>query len=210
MNSLGVAVQAKLLAIGALTPWAKAGVGAIASQARINTTYGTRGLELLAAGLSPAEALARLTKADPGRAYRQVGIVAAQGTPAVYTGEECPAWAGSHIGSQYVCQGNCLKSSATIQAMVHAFEETQGPLWERLLTALTAGQEAGGDLRGQQSAALIVVHAHAAFRGFNGRKIDLRVDDHPTPRVELHRLLQQCLSDPVWSAREESETGNAL
>ena len=197
----GVAVQSRFVAIGALTPWARAGVGAIATQAWINTTYGTRGLELLASGLSPTETIAQLTREDEGRAHRQVGMIGVSGAPATYTGEACPSWAGSLIGAHYACQGNLLVGDAPILAMAQAFEEAQGPLYDRLVMALAAGQAAGGDRRGQQSAALLVVRAHGGFRGFNDRLIDLRVDDHPTPVEELRRILRVRLAASSWSAR---------
>ena len=198
----GVAVQSKFVAIGALTPWAKAGVGAIATQAWINTSYGSQGLTLLERGYSPTEVITHLTKADKGHAHRQVGIVGVSGEPATYTGEACPDWAGSLIGTHYACQGNFLVGEKTIQAMARAFEEREGPLYDRLMTALAAGQAAGGDKRGQQSAALLVVRAHGGFRGFNDRVIDLRVDDHPTPIEELQRILHIRLADPPWQTRE--------
>jgi len=197
----GVAVQSKFVAIGALTPWARAGVGAIATQAWINTTYGTRGLELLARGASPTETIAQLTREDEGRAHRQIGMVGVHGEPASYTGEACPTWAGSRIGAHYACQGNFLVSDTPILAMAQAFEEAQGPLYDRLLIALEAGQNAGGDRRGQQSAALLVVRAHSGFRGFNDRLIDLRVDDHVSPIEELRRVLSVRLADTRWEAR---------
>jgi len=200
----GVAVQSKFVAIGALTPWAKAGVGAIATQAWINTTYGSRGLELLARGLSPTETIAKLTEEDQERAHRQVGIIDVRGEGVSYTGEACPPWAGGQIGRHYARQGNFRIGEASILAMVQGLEEVQGPLWDRLLAALVAGQQAGGDIRGQQSAALLVVQAGAGFRGFNDRVIDLRVDDHPTPIEELRRILQVRLADPAWSTRVRS------
>src|SRR5579859_591392 len=198
----GVAVQSKFVAIGALTPWARAGVGAIATQAWINTTYGSRGLALLEQGLSPTEIIAKLTREDEGRMYRQVGMIGISGEPATYTGEACPAWAGSIVGMHHACQGNFLGSELTIQAMAQAFEQAEGPLYNRLMVALAAGQAAGGDRRGQQSAALLVVRAYAGFRGFNDRVIDVRVDDHPTPIKELRRILHVRLADLSWSASE--------
>jgi uncharacterized Ntn-hydrolase superfamily protein len=197
----GVAVQSKFVAIGALVPWAKAGVGAIATQAWINTTYGTRGFELLASGLSATETLAQLTSEDEGHAHRQVGIVGMSGEPAVYTGESCPSWAGGAIGAHYVCQGNFLVNDVPILTMAQAFEEARGPLYDRLLLALEAAQAAGGDRRGQQSAALLVVRAHSGFRGFNDRLIDVRVDDHSTPIKELRRVLDVRLADTSWLAK---------
>jgi len=198
----GVAVQSKFVAIGALTPWAKAGVGAIATQAWINTRYGSQGLDLLEQGHSPSEVIVRLTQADQGHAHRQIGIIGVSGEPATYTGEACPDWAGSLIGSHYACQGNFLVGEQTIQAMAQVFEERGGPLYERLMAALWAGQAAGGEKRGQQSAALLVVRAHAGFRGFNDRVIDVRVDDHPTPLEELERILRVRLAAPPWQMRE--------
>jgi uncharacterized Ntn-hydrolase superfamily protein len=128
-------------------------------------------------------------------------MINARGEVATYTGEKCPQWAGGLTGRYYACQGNFLVSDAPILAMAQAFEVTQGPLWDRLLAVLVAGQQAGGDRRGQQSAALLVVQAGAGFRGFNDRMIDLRVDEHPMPIEELRRILQLRLADPAWSAR---------
>ncbi len=189
-GELGIAVESKFLAVGAVVPWAKAGVGAIATQAWANTSYGPRGLDLLASGLSAAETIAQLTNEDEGRASRQVGIVAANGEPATYTGDECFPWAGGHTGEHYACQGNILVGEDTVLAMARTFEQTAGALCDRLVTALAAGQAAGGDSRGQQSAALLVVRAGGGYSGFNDRFIDLRVDDHPQPIDELHRILQ--------------------
>src|SRR5438876_3913967 len=189
-GELGIAVQSKFLAVGAVVPWAKAGVGAIATQAWANTSYGPRGLDLLASGLSAAETIAQLTNEDEGRASRQVGIVAANGEPATYTGDECFPWAGGHTGEHYACQGNILVGEDTVLAMARTFEETAGHLCDRLIAALAAGQEAGGDSRGQQSAALLVVRERGGYEGFNDRFIDLRVDDHMQPIDELQRILQ--------------------
>ncbi len=188
-GDLGVAVQSKFLAVGAAVPWARAGVGAIATQAWANLSYGTRGLELLARGAAAREVVETLTAEDEGRALRQVGIVDAQGRAFSYTGEECSAWAGHIVGPHFACQGNILVGGATVQAMAKAFQEMPGELAERLLAALLAGQAAGGDRRGQQSAALLVVRAGGSYGGYNDRYIDLRVDDHPQPIVELGRIL---------------------
>jgi uncharacterized Ntn-hydrolase superfamily protein len=189
-GELGIAVQSKFLAVGAVVPWARAGVGAIATQSWANTTYGPRGLELLASGLPANEVLAQLTRDDDRRALRQVGIVGTSGAPATYTGEECFPWAGGHIGEHYTCQGNILVGEDTVLAMARTFEETPGQLCDRLIAALSAGQAAGGDSRGQESAALLVVRAGGGYEGFNDRFIDLRVDDHPQPIDELRRILQ--------------------
>ena len=189
-GDLGVAVQSKFLAVGAVVPWARAGVGAIATQSYANLAYGPQGLDLLAGGASPQEAIAALTAADAERALRQVGMVDAQGRAFAYTGEGCHPWAGHIVGPNYACQGNILVSGATVQAMARAFAEAQGELAERLVAALAAGQAAGGDRRGQQSAALLVVRAGGSYGGYSDRYIDLRVDDHPRPIEELARLLR--------------------
>ncbi len=189
-GELGIAVQSKFLGVGAVVPWAKAGVGAIATQSWANTSYGPRGLDLLENGLSADEVLTQLTQNDENKAKRQVGIVSVTGKPATYTGEECFPWAGGYIGEHFTCQGNILVGEDTVLAMAHTFEETAGPLCDRLIAALAAGQEAGGDSRGQQSAALLVVKEEGGYEGFNDRFIDLRVDDHPHPIDELRRVLQ--------------------
>lgn len=189
-GDLGIAVQSKFLAVGAVVPWAKAGVGAIATQSWGNTSYGPRGLALLAEGLSAAETMARITGDDEHRESRQVGIVGMSGAPATFTGDACYPWAGGVVGEHYACQGNILVSEETVQAMARTFEETSGPLYDRLIAALAAGQVAGGDSRGQQSAALLVVREGGGYGGFNDRFIDLRVDDHPHPIEELRRILQ--------------------
>ncbi len=186
---MGVAVQSKFVAIGAVTPWAKAEIGAIATQAWINTTYGPYGLALLASGLAATETVERLTREDEGCAHRQVGIVGVSGEPATYTGEACPAWAGGIVGTHYTCQGNILVGKETILSMAQTFEEAEGRLCDRLMAALAAGQ----------SAALLVVREHGGFRGFNDRMIDLRVDDHPDPIHELQRILHVRLADTRWS-----------
>ncbi|MFL5691606.1 MAG: DUF1028 domain-containing protein [Ktedonobacteraceae bacterium] len=189
-NELGIAVQSKFLAVGAVVPWARAGTGAIATQSWANTSYGPRGLELLASGLTAAEVLARLLEEDDGRASRQVGIVGISGVPVTYTGDQCYPWAGGRVGEHYACQGNILTGEETVQAMARTFEETTGLLCDRLVAALAAGQAAGGDSRGQQSAALLVVREGGGYSGFNDRFIDLRVDDSPRPIEELQRILQ--------------------
>src|SRR5579875_3753691 len=149
-GELGIAVQSKFLAVGAVVPWARAGVGAIATQALANTSYGARGLELLASGRSARQTLAALLEGDPGRADRQVGIIAATGEPVTYTGSQCFSWAGGITGEHFACQGNILVGEDTVQAMGRTFEETTGLLCDRLVAALAAGQAAGGDSRGQQ------------------------------------------------------------
>ena len=189
-GELGIAVQSKFLAVGAVVPWARAGIGAIATQSWANTSYGPRGLELLANGRSAEETIAQLLSEDEGRSNRQIGIVDANGSPATYTGDQCFPWAGGRIGTDYACQGNILVGEDTVLAMANTFEQTSGRLCDRLVAALAAGQAAGGDSRGQQSAALLVVRERGGYGGFNDRFIDLRVDDHPQPIEELQRILQ--------------------
>ena len=189
-GELGIAVQSKFLAVGAVVPWAKAGVGAIATQSWANTSYGPLGLDLLENGLPANEVLAELTRNDENRSERQVGIIGVTGTPATFTGNECLPWAGGHVGEHYVCQGNILVGEDTVLALARTFEETAGHLCDRLVAALAAGQVAGGDSRGQQSAALLVVRERGGYEGFNDRFIDLRVDDHTQPIDELQRILQ--------------------
>lgn len=185
-----MAVQSKFLAVGAVVPWAKAKVGAIATQAYSNTSYGPEGLRLLGKGISPEQVLDCLIKADPDRAWRQVGIVNARGQAAAFTGERCLPWAGHLIGEGFTCQGNILVSQAVVVAMAEAFVKASGSLADRLLAALEAGQAAGGDRRGQQSATLVVVREQGGYGGQNDRYIDLRVDDHPRPIEELKRLYE--------------------
>jgi len=186
----GVAVQSKFLAAAAVVSWARAGAGAVATQSYANTSYGPRALEWMAQGLSAQEVVARLIAEDEGRAQRQVGVVDAQGNAAAYTGEGCLAWAWHMVGKHYACQGNILVDERTVQAMAEAFETTRGELAERLVAALAAGQAAGGDRRGQQSAGLLVVREGGGYGGFNDRYIDLRVDDDPQPIEKLRQLLE--------------------
>lgn len=184
----GVAVQSKFLGVGAIVPFAKAGAGAIATQSLANMSYGPKGLALLEEGYRAEEALDKLIKEDPDRAMRQVGIIDANGNAATFTGEDCYEWAGGITGTHYAAQGNILVGKETVLAMGETFERTTGPLAERLLAALDAGQQAGGDRRGRQSAALLIVREKGGYGGYNDRAIDLRVDDHPDPIKELIRL----------------------
>jgi len=188
-GDLGIAVQSKFLAVGAVVPWAAAGIGAVATQASANVTYGPRGLELLASGLPAADVVYSLTSEDPGRAERQVGIVDNAGRAATFTGEHCIPWAGGIAGEGFCCQGNILAGPEVIEQMAAAYRETSGTFAHRLLCALEAGQAAGGDSRGQQSAAILVVRHGGGYGGGNDRYIDLRVDDHPQPIAELRRLV---------------------
>ena len=187
-DSLGVAVQSKFLAVGSVVPWARAGVGAVATQAMANYNYGPRGLDLMAEGRTAEETVETLTSSDEGQDHRQLGVVDAQGRAATYTGAECFDWAGGATGEHYAAQGNILVGRETVDAMARAYEGTGGDLAARLLAALDAGQEAGGDSRGEQSAALLVVREGGGYGGDNDRVIDLRVDDHPHPIRELIRI----------------------
>ena len=190
-GELGVAVQSRFLAVGAVVPWAKAGVGAVATQSLANTTYGPEGLKLLASGTAPEEAVKQLTEADPQRAVRQLGIVSAAGKAATFTGGECNAWAGGRSGANFAAQGNILAGEGVVAAMAESFEksaDSKKELGQRLIDALQAGQKAGGDKRGMQSAALLVVHEGWGYAGLNDRYRDLRVDDHAEPIAELQRI----------------------
>ncbi len=185
----GVATQSKFLAVGSVVPWASPHVGAIATQAYANPRYGPDGLALLAAGASAVDVVARLTAADADRDERQLGVVDANGEAATFTGSGCHAWAGGRTGTGYAAQGNILVSAATVDALADRFEATPGrPLAERLLDCLDAAQAAGGDSRGQQSAALLVVERDGGYAGLSDTLVDLRVDDHGRPLEELRRL----------------------
>jgi uncharacterized Ntn-hydrolase superfamily protein len=186
----GVAVQSKFLAVGAVVPWLKAGVGAVATQSWANTTYGPEGLDMMAKGMSAEEVISQLTGNDEGRDLRQVGMIDANGNAATFTGKDCYPWAGGVTGKHYAAQGNILVSEETVRAMATTFETATGDLAERLLAALDAGGKAGGDSRGEQSAALVVVKEKGGYGGYNDRYIDLRVDDHATPIAELIRIHQ--------------------
>lgn len=197
-GELGIAVQSKFLAVGAVVPFASADVGAVATQAWANVSYGPRGLELLSQGLTAQEVVDRLVAEDEGREHRQLGVVDRYGSAAAYTGEKCMHWAGHRVGSGYACQGNILVSEATVDAMAEAYEASSAlpHLADRLVAALSAGQTAGGDSRGRQSASLYVVREKGGYGGFNDRLVDLRVDDHPEPIQELSRLLD--LHRQIW------------
>ncbi len=172
-----------------MVPWARGGVGAVATQSFAEVTFGPRGLELLEAGLDPQAALEQLLAADEKRETRQAGIVDASGRAASFTGKDCFEHAGSRTGNGHACQGNILASDEVVPAMATAFEQATGPLAERMIEALRAGQRAGGDRRGQEAAALLVVKPGGGYGGNNDRYIDLRVDHHDEPIEELSKLL---------------------
>jgi uncharacterized Ntn-hydrolase superfamily protein len=187
----GVAVQSKFLAVGSVVPWAEPEVGAIATQAYANPSYGPNGLDLLRQGLSAEEVVRRLTEEDDGRDERQLGVVDGSGPSAAWTGSGCLDWAGNRTGACYSAQGNILVSGATVDALAETFEaNADRPLAERLLEALAAGQAAGGDSRGQQSAALLVVKRKGGYAALSDVLVDLRVDDHERPIEELSRIYE--------------------
>jgi uncharacterized Ntn-hydrolase superfamily protein len=187
-DDLGVAVASKFLAVGSVVPWARAGVGAVATQALANVRYGPDGLAALATGDDAAAVVAALTGADAGAAQRQLGVVDARAGSATYTGDGCLPWAGGRTGASFAVQGNILTGPEVVDAIVDAFLAADGPLPDRLLAALLAGDRAGGDRRGRQSAALLVVRADGGYGEGDDRWIDLRVDDHPDPVPELIRV----------------------
>ena len=185
----GVGVQSKFLAVGSVVPWAAPGVGAVATQAYANPRYGPDGLRLLAEGLPAEDVVARLTGEDDARETRQLGVVDAHGRGASFTGSECNEWAGGRTGPSYAAQGNILVSGDTVDALAETFEAAAAlPLAERLLACLAAAQDAGGDRRGQQSAALLVVERDGGYGALSDTLVDLRVDDHARPIEELRRL----------------------
>jgi uncharacterized Ntn-hydrolase superfamily protein len=198
-GEVGCAVQSRYFSVGSVVPWAKAGVGAVATQAAGVAAYGPRLLGLLGEGLEPADALGQALADDAGRESRQLGVVTADGRAAAHTGSECLAWAGHRVGDGYAVQGNILAGEAVVNEMERAFLETKGTLAERLVSALEAAQAAGGDVRGQQSSALVVERSGAAAESREGidRVCELRVEDHPEPIVELGRLLG---IHQVWDA----------
>ncbi len=186
----GVAVASRFPAVGSVVPWARAGVGAVATQSYANTDYGLGGLDLLASGCTAEEALHDLVAADEGRAQRQAGIVDAAGRAATFSGGECMPWAGGVAEDGFACQGNILTGPQVVEAMAEAFRSASGELVDRLVAGLAAGDAAGGDRRGRQSAALLVVRAAGGYGGRNDRYIDLRVDDHPDATNELLRVFR--------------------
>ncbi|HZT93593.1 MAG TPA: DUF1028 domain-containing protein [Gaiellaceae bacterium] len=187
----GVAVQSKFLAVGSVVPWAEAEVGAIATQAYANPSYGPDGLTLLRDGLGASEVVEHLTAQDDGRDERQVGVVDAQGESASWTGPGCNDWAGHRTGVGYAAQGNILVGEETVAALAKTFEKSARlPLAQRLLECLAAAQAAGGDRRGQQSASLLVVQRDGGYAGLSDVLVDLRVDDHERPIQELRRIYE--------------------
>jgi uncharacterized Ntn-hydrolase superfamily protein len=189
-HDLGVVVASKFLAVGSVVPWLEAGVGAVATQSYANTSFGSRSLAMLKTGSSLSEIARELEQSDPEHQSRQYGVVSAAGSSYSFTGSECQAWAGGRSGENYAAQGNLLTGADVIDALVDTFlSRTDLAFPERLLAALLAADTTGGDARGRQSAALYVARERGGYAGFNDRYIDLRSDDHPTPILELQRLL---------------------
>ena len=200
-GDFGVIVQSKFPAVGSVVPWAKADIGAIATQAWANVSYGPRGLLLLESGMSASETLKALLKDDEGREHRQVGIVDTRGQAVAHTGKECLDWAGHIVGKGFTCQGNILASEDVVGNMAEAYESTDGDLIDKLFAVLNAGQAAGGDRRGMQSAAILVVRKEGGYEGGNDRYVDVRVDEHPSPIRELERIFK--IYDMTLLSRED-------
>jgi uncharacterized Ntn-hydrolase superfamily protein len=200
-GDIGIIVQSKFPAVGAIVPWALAEAGGVATQAWANTSYGPRGLEFLSEGKNASETLKSLLKNDDKVEHRQVGIVDTKGLAVSHTGKECMEWAGHVIGDGYACQGNILAGETVVKDMAEAYEKTEGDLIDRLFAALDAGHAAGGDRRGMQSAAILVVRKEGGYEGGNDRYVDVRVDDHPKPIEELERIF--ALYDMTLLNRED-------
>lgn len=200
-GDLGIIVQSKFPAVGSVVPWAKADIGAIATQAWANVGYGPNGLLLLESGKSASETLNILLAGDEGREHRQIGIVDSKGHAITHTGNDCMDWAGHIVGDGFACQGNILASEAVVVDMAEAFETTEGDLIDKLFAGLIAGQAAGGDRRGMQSAAIFVVRENGGYEGGNDRYVDVRVDEHPRPIDELIRIFN--IYDMTLLSRED-------
>jgi uncharacterized Ntn-hydrolase superfamily protein len=187
-GELGIAVQSKFISVGSVVPWIDLKAGAIATQAMANLEYGRMGLKLLASGLNAQQILKVLIDMDPEHGHRQLGIVDTKGNAVTFTGKYCYDWAGGVTADGVAAQGNILVSEATVNAMLDTYLKTKGDLAEKLLSALEAGQKAGGDKRGQQSANLLVYKKNGGYGGGSDRYIDVRVDDHPQATSELRRI----------------------
>jgi len=203
-GEMGVAVQSHWFSVGSVVSWAEAGVGAVATQSFVNASFGPRGLELLQIGHTATHAVEELITSDEGRDYRQLAIVDAYGHVGVHTGQKCVAEAGHYVGNGFSVQANLMLNNRVWPAMARAFETGQGPLAERMVAALEAAQDEGGDIRGKQSAAILVVRGQATAKVWEDRLIDLRVEDHPEPLVELRRLLNVARAYQYMNAGDES------
>jgi len=187
---LGVAVQSHWFSVGPIVPWAEAGVGAVATQSLVKVSYGPDGLKLMHEGSTAPEALKKLVADDEGRDVRQVAMIDAQGRVAAHTGEKCIAVAGHHLGEQFSVQANLMLNDKVVPAMRQAYESAKGDLADRLIAVLEAAQAVGGDIRGKQSAAILIVSGERQTEPWQGRLFDLRVEDHPAPIPELKRLVR--------------------
>jgi uncharacterized Ntn-hydrolase superfamily protein len=203
-GELGVAVQSHYFSVGPVVPWVEAGVGAVATQASVNISYGPHGLDLMRAGKSPSEALAALVAKDEMSSRRQVAMVDAMGNVAAHTGDNCIPYAGHRTGAGVSVQANMMERDTVPDAMLAAYEKTPGPLAIRLLAALDAAEAEGGDIRGKQSAAMVISQGKKQSEPWQGRVLDLRVEDHPEPLVELRRLTQLHQAYRLFSAAEEA------
>jgi len=201
-GEMGVAVQSHWFSVGSIVSWGEAGVGVVATQSFVNPSFGQRGLEMLKQGMTAQEVVDLLIASDEGRDFRQLAIVDAKGNSAAYTGSKCIPEAGHIVGDNYCVQANLMLSNLVWSEMSKAFESSDGPLAERLIAALEAAQNVGGDIRGQQSAAILVVKAEATGKLWEDRYIDLRVEDHPEPVKEIKRLLK------VFRAYEHMNNGD--
>jgi uncharacterized Ntn-hydrolase superfamily protein len=199
---LGVAVESHWFSVGPLVPWARAGVGAVATQSFVRVDYGPEGLALMESGVPAPEALSRLLAADDGRAVRQVAMIDAKGRVAAHTGERCIQAAGDHVGEGYSVQANLMIDVGVVPAMAKAYETTKGDLADRMLAALEAAQNAGGDIRGKQSAAILIVKGEKTPTPWKEVVMELRVEDHPEPVAELKRLVR------LWRAYEHMNAGD--
>lgn len=189
-GQLGVAVQSHWFSVGAIVPWVEAGIGAVATQSFVDVSYGPLGLELMRAGKSPEEALSALLRADKNESVRQVAMIDTKGRVAVHTGKNCIPEAGHCTGNYYSCQANLMLKDTVWKAMAYAYENAKGELVDRLMCALEAAEKEGGDIRGKQSAAIIVVKGKSSGVWWKDRIYDLRVEDHPEPLKELKRLIK--------------------
>ena len=198
-GEVGIAVASRFFSVGSVVPYGEGAVGVVATQANADVSYGPRGLELLARGVTPEEIVTILLRDEPTDNGRQFGIVSADGLSATYTGPGCGPWAGGRAGPNYAVQGNILTGEDVVMAMERAFLETEGTLADRMYAALIAGNAKGGDSRGKQSAALIVRKPGTGYGGKNDRAIDIRVDDHPEPFKELGRLLDYAQMNYTWN-----------
>ncbi len=203
-GDIGVAVQSHYFSLGPIVPWAEPGIGAVATQSLVEVSYGPKGLEMMGSGKGAKQTLAELLERDPSREVRQVAMVDARGEVAAHTGGKCIPAAGDHVGNQYSVQANLMANDRVWPAMAQAYEKSKGDLAERLLAALEAGQLAGGDIRGQQSAAIVIVKGKRSLKPWQDRVMDLRVEDSPRPIQELRRLVQ------LWRAYRNVDQGDAL